>query len=62
MNVRMRRKSAPMAVTIGIVWALAWLVTNRGPLAPAAFTVAKAERGAWVASTFGIGTVEARRA
>lgn len=62
MNVRMRRKAVLITVTIGIALALAWLVTNQGPLAPAKVTVAKVERGALVASTFGIGTVEARRA
>ena len=40
---------------------LGWLATSQGPLAPARVTIAKVEQGALVASTFGIGTVEARR-
>lgn len=55
------RKAALVAAGVAIVAALAWLVTNQGPLAPAKVTVAKMERGTLVASTFGIGTVEARR-
>ena len=62
MNFRLRRKAALIAVGSGVLLSLAWLVTNQGPLAPAKVTVAKVERGALVASTFGIGTVEARRA
>ena len=62
MNARVRRNVALVAAGIAIVMALAWLVTNQGPLAPAKVTVARVERGALVATTFGIGTVEARRA
>lgn len=62
MNVRMRRKVVLIAAGVAIVASLTWLVTNQGPLAPAKVTVAKVERSALVASTFGIGTVEARRA
>ncbi|MEO8306398.1 MAG: efflux RND transporter periplasmic adaptor subunit [Betaproteobacteria bacterium] len=40
---------------------LGWLVTSQGPLAPTKVTIAKVEQGPLVASTFGIGTVEARR-
>jgi len=61
-NARVRRNVALVAAGIAIVMALAWLVTNQGPLAPAKVTVARVERGALVATTFGIGTVEARRA
>ncbi len=60
-RIRIPRKAILIAAGIGIVLALAWLVTNQGPLAPAKVTVANVERGALVASTFGIGTVEARR-
>ncbi|MFO1399283.1 MAG: efflux RND transporter periplasmic adaptor subunit [Burkholderiales bacterium] len=51
-----------IAVAVAVVASLAWLVTSQGPLAPAKVTVANVERGALVATTFGIGTVEARRA
>lgn len=56
------RKAGLIAAGIAVVAALGWLVTNQGPLAPAKVTVAKVERRTLVASTFGIGTVEARRA
>ena len=62
MNVRLGRKATLTAVGVAVLLVLAWLVTSQGPLAPAKVTVAKVERGALVASTFGIGTVEARRA
>lgn len=62
MNVRFGRKATLIAAGAGIVALLAWLVTSQGPLAPARVTVAKVERGALLASTFGVGTVEARRA
>jgi len=62
MTVGLRRKAALLAAGIAIVASLAWLVTHQGPLAPTRVTVAKVERGTLVASTFGIGTVEARRA
>ena len=62
MNVRFGRKAAFAAAGVGVVALLAWLVTSQGPLAPARVTVARLERGPLVASTFGVGTVEARRA
>jgi RND family efflux transporter MFP subunit len=62
MSLRVGRRLSLAAAGIGIVLSLAWLVTNQGPLAPTRVTVAKVERRALVASTFGIGTVEARRA
>ena len=62
MRVRPGRTAALVAAGVGIALLLAWLVTSQGPLAPAKVTVATVERGALVASTFGIGTVEARRA
>lgn len=61
MNVRTRHKAVLAAAGIGIALALAWLVLNQGPLAPARVTIAQVERGALLASTFAIGTVEARR-
>ncbi len=50
-------------IAAGIVGALllGWLATSQGPLAPAKVTLAKVEQGPLIASTFGIGTVEARR-
>jgi HlyD family secretion protein len=60
-NLRLDRK--PVLITVGIagVLLLGWLATSQGPLAPAKVTLAKVEQGPLVASTFGIGTVEARR-
>ena len=60
-NLRLGRKAALIAAGIGGALLLGWLVTSQGPLAPAKVTVAKVEQGPLVASTFGIGTVEARR-
>ncbi len=54
-------KAALAAAAIGGALLLGWLASNHGPLAPARVTVAKVELGPLVASTFGIGTVEARR-
>jgi len=54
-------KTALAAVVIGGALVLGWLGTSQGPLAPAKVTLAKVEQGPLVASTFGIGTVEARR-
>ncbi len=61
MNLRHGRKAALMAVGIAGAALLGWLVMSRGPLAPTKVTVATVEQGTLVASTFGIGTVEARR-
>jgi len=61
MNLEIGRKAALVAAGIGVAALLGWLVTSQGPLAPAKVTVSKVERGTLVASTFGIGTVEARR-
>jgi len=60
-TVRFGRKVALVAAGIGGALLFAWLATSQGPLAPAKVTVAKVEQGPLVASTFGIGTVEARR-
>lgn len=61
MKLRINRKAALIAAGIGGALVLAWLAASQGPLAPAKVTVAKVEQGPLVASTFGIGTVEARR-
>jgi HlyD family secretion protein len=61
MNFRFGRKTALITVGLGIALLLGWLGTSQGPLAPAKVTLAKVEQGPLVASTFGIGTVEARR-
>jgi HlyD family secretion protein len=61
-TVRARAKATLIAAGAAIALLLAWLVTSQGPLAPARVTVTKVERGTLLVSTFGIGTVEARRA
>ena len=61
MNVRVPRKVLLGAVAVAVVLLLAWLATSQGPLAPTKVTLARVEQGPLVASTFGIGTVEARR-
>jgi HlyD family secretion protein len=60
-KLKLARKPALTTAGIGVALLLGWLAMNQGPLAPAKVTVAKAEQGALVATTFGIGTVEARR-
>jgi HlyD family secretion protein len=55
------QRSLLIAAGIAAAILLGWLVLTQGPLAPAKVTVARVEQGALVASTFGIGTVEARR-
>lgn len=61
MNPRFGGKAALAAAVIGGVLLFGWLATSQGPLAPARVTVAKIQRGPLVATTFGIGTVEAHR-
>lgn len=61
MNLRIGRKTVLISAGIGIAVLLGWLGTSQGPLAPVKVTLAKVEQGPLVASTFGIGTVEARR-
>ena len=61
MNVRFGRKAALIAAGVAVALLIGWLVVSQGPLAPVKVTVAKVEQGVLVASTFGIGTVEARR-
>jgi len=60
-NLPFGRKATLITAGIGVVALLGWLVTSQGPLAPAKVTIEKVEQGPLVASTFGIGTVEARR-
>jgi hypothetical protein len=60
-NMKLGRKATLIAAGIGVAVLLGWLVTSQGPLAPAKVTLAKVEHGPLIASTFGIGTVEARR-
>lgn len=55
------RTTAFASAGIAVVVLVGWLWTSQGPLAPTKVTVAKVEEGALIASTFGIGTVEARR-
>ncbi|MBO3708823.1 MAG: efflux RND transporter periplasmic adaptor subunit [Candidatus Accumulibacter sp.] len=61
MNVRFSRKAVLSAVAVASVLLLGWLATSQGPLAPTRVTLAKVQLGPLLASTFGIGTVEARR-
>ena len=61
MTPRFGRRIALVAVAIGGVAVFGWLAATQGPLAPVKVTLAKVEQGPLVASTFGIGTIEARR-
>lgn len=61
MNLRVGRKTVLIAAGIAGVLLLGWLATSQGPLAPTRITLAKVEQGPLAASTFGIGTIEARR-
>lgn len=61
MNARFSRKAVLSAVAAASVLLLGWLATSQGPLAPTRVTLAKVQQGPLLASTFGIGTVEARR-
>lgn len=61
MNPGFGRKAALAGAAIGSVLLLGWLAASQGPLALPKVTLAKVESGPLVASTFGIGTVEARR-
>jgi len=60
-NLRFSRKAALILASSAGVLLLGWLVMSQGPLAPTKVTVASVVQGTLVASTFGIGTVEARR-
>jgi HlyD family secretion protein len=61
MNLKPGRRTILAAAGLAIAVLLGWLFTSQGPLAPTRVTVTRVEQGPLVASTFGIGTVEARR-
>ena len=61
MTLRPGRKTVLVVAGVAGVLLLGWLATSQGPLAPVKVTLAKVEQGPLIASTFGIGTVEARR-
>lgn len=61
-KLHLNRTSALIAAAIGLAIVLGWLVVSQGPLAPIKVTLAKPTDGPLTANTFGIGTVEARRA
>ena len=61
MKLRLGRKAVLIAAGIAGALLLGWLATSQGPLAPVKVTLAKVEQGPLIASTFGIGTIEARR-
>ncbi len=61
MNLRLGRKPILIATGVAAALLLGWLATSQGPLAPTKVTLAKVDQGPLIASTFGIGTVEARR-
>jgi HlyD family secretion protein len=54
-------KAVSAAAVTGGVLLLGWLAMSQGPLTATKVTLAKVEQGPLLASTFGIGTVEARR-
>lgn len=62
MNAKLTRRAALVAAGIAIAALLGWLLTARGVLAPMRVTVEAAHQAPLTLSTFGIGTVEARRA
>ncbi len=61
MKLRPGRRAVLITVGIAVALLLGWLATSQGPLAPVKVTLAKVEQGSLIASTFGIGTIEARR-
>lgn len=61
MKLRLGRRAVLITVGIAVALLLGWLATSQGPLAPVKVTLAKVEQGPLIASTFGIGTIEARR-
>ncbi len=61
MNAQFTRKALLIVAAVGAVGLVGWLASTQGPLAPTRVTLARVDQGTLVASTFGIGTVEARR-
>ena len=61
MKLRMNRQAVSIAAGIAGLLLVVGLIARQGPLASTRVTVASVEQGTLVASTFGIGTVEARR-
>ena len=61
MKLHLSRKLVLVLALSGGALLLAWLLSTQGPLAPTKVTLAKVQQGPLVASTFGIGTIEARR-
>ena len=61
-KLRLGRTAALIAAALGLAMLFGWLVVSQGPMAPIKVTVAKVTQGTLTASTFGIGTIEARRA
>ncbi len=62
MKMRANRTAALITAALGLAMLFGWLVVSQGPMAPIKVTVAKVTQGTLAASTFGIGTIEARRA
>ena len=61
-KLHLSRSAGLIAAAIGLAIVLGWLIVSQGPLAPIKVTLATPTDGPLSASTFGIGTVEARRA
>ena len=61
-NRLLGRTAALTTAALGLAMLFGWLVVSQGPMAPIKVTVAKVTQGTLTASTFGIGTIEARRA
>ena len=61
-KLHLSRTAGLIAAAIGLAIVLGWLIVSQGPLAPIKVTLATPTDGPLSASTFGIGTVEARRA
>ncbi|MCB1793738.1 MAG: efflux RND transporter periplasmic adaptor subunit [Candidatus Competibacteraceae bacterium] len=61
-KLHLGRTAALTTAALGLAMLFGWLVVSQGPMAPIKVTVAKVTQGTLTASTFGIGTIEARRA
>ena len=62
LRIALTRKVWFAAFGVGLLLALGWVVTQRGPLAPINVTVTQVVTGDVSPALFGIGTVEAQRA